>query len=76
MERFERVGVAMLQSHAMSRGRVIFLVAIVVTFCALFIGFYVWMRRPGFRQAGGGEQPTLTRSERPPSTVGGRDRAA
>jgi hypothetical protein len=52
---------------------VIFLVAIVVTFCALFIGFYVWMRRPDFGQ-GGSDQPTLATSDRPQPAAGtGRD---
>jgi hypothetical protein len=70
MDRFDGAGVAMLQSHAMSLGRVIFLVAIVVTFCVLFIGFYVWMRRPDFGQ-GGSDQPTLTMAERqPPAGTG------
>jgi hypothetical protein len=63
MIRVDRAGMALLQPHAMSLGRVIFLVAIVVTFCALFIGFYVWMRRPGFGQ-GGTERPSLTLSDR------------
>jgi hypothetical protein len=73
MDRFDAVRVAMLQPHALSLGRVIFLVAIVVTFCALFIGFYVWMRRPDFGQ-GGSDQPTLATSDRPQPAAGtGRD---
>jgi hypothetical protein len=41
------------QTHALSPARVIFLVVIVVFFCLLFIGSYVWMRRPSFGQRGG-----------------------
>ena len=69
MNGFDQAGLAMLQSHAaLSLGRVIFLVAIVVTFCALFIGFYVWMRRPGFGQ-GITDRPPLTLPDRQTGTT-------
>jgi hypothetical protein len=42
--------------HAMSQGRLIFLVVLVVFFCTLFIGSYIWMRRPNFGQIGGRER--------------------
>ena len=41
-----------VQMHGLSRARLIFLVVLVVFFCALFIGSYVWMRRPSFGQGG------------------------
>jgi hypothetical protein len=44
-----------VQTHALSPARVIFLVVIVVFFCLLFVGSYIWMRRPSFGQ--GGETP-------------------
>ncbi len=46
---------ASVQTHALSPARVIFLVVIVVFFCLLFIGSYIWMRRPSFGQ--GGKRP-------------------
>jgi hypothetical protein len=45
--------VPMLVQHAMSPARVVFLAVLVAFFCALFIGSYIWMRRPGFGQIGG-----------------------
>jgi hypothetical protein len=36
----------------MSPLRVIFLIVLVLFFCSLFIGSYIWMRRPGFGQPG------------------------
>jgi hypothetical protein len=47
----------MLVQHPMSHARVVFLAVLVVFFCALFIGSYVWMRRPKFGQLGGGDRP-------------------
>jgi hypothetical protein len=44
--------VGSVQTHALSPERVIFLVVIVVFFCLLFIGSYIWMRRPSFGQGG------------------------
>jgi hypothetical protein len=41
-----------LPQHPMSHLRIIFLVVLVVFFCSLFIGSYIWMRRPGFGQLG------------------------
>ena len=41
-----------LQAHPMSRAKLIFLVALVVFFTCLFIGTYIWMRRPNFGQGG------------------------
>jgi hypothetical protein len=52
--------------HAMSHARLIFLVVLVVFFCSLFIGSYIWMRRPSFGQVGG-------RRERGPSQPGTPD---
>jgi hypothetical protein len=40
----------------MSHGRLIFLIVLVVFFCTLFIGSYIWMRRPSFGQIGGRER--------------------
>jgi hypothetical protein len=40
-------------THAMSHARLIFLVVLVVFFCSLFIGAYIWMRRPNFGQIAG-----------------------
>jgi ABC-type Fe3+ transport system permease subunit len=37
----------------MSQARVVFLAVLVVFFCTLFIGSYIWMRRPRFGQVGG-----------------------
>jgi hypothetical protein len=68
MDLFNRAGVAMLQPHPLSLGRVIFLVAIVVTFCVLFIGFYVWMRRPAFGQ--GARARTFTGTDCPDPSPG------
>jgi hypothetical protein len=70
MHRFDAVRVAVLQPHALSLGRVIFLVAIVVTFCALFIGFYVWMRRPDFGQGGADQAALATTDHRQPADPG------
>ncbi len=64
--------VAFVQPHPMSLGRVIFLVIIVAFFCGLFVGSYIWMRRPRFGQARGlthdfSEGPMLEESSVPPS---------
>jgi hypothetical protein len=45
--------VPMLAQHPMSQARVVFLIVLVVFFCALFIGSYIWMRQPTFGQVGG-----------------------
>jgi hypothetical protein len=52
-----------LASHPLSHARVVFLVVLVVFFCTLFIGAYVWMRRPSFGQVGG---PTTKPEESAP----------
>jgi hypothetical protein len=49
--------IPVLASHPLSHARVIFLVVLVVFFCSLFIGAYVWMRRPSFGQVGGRPAP-------------------
>jgi hypothetical protein len=41
-----------LPQHPMSHLRIIFLVVLVLSFCSLFIGSYIWMRRPSFGQLG------------------------
>jgi hypothetical protein len=46
--------VGFVQPHSLSRGRLIFLVVLVVFFCLLFIASYIWMRRPSFGQGGDG----------------------
>jgi hypothetical protein len=46
--------VPMVAQHPMSQARVVFLAVLVFFFCALFIGSYIWMRRPKFGQVGGG----------------------
>jgi hypothetical protein len=53
-----------VETHALSRARLIFLVVLVVFFCLLFIGSYVWMRRPSFGQGAGkpGSGPVETES--------------
>ena len=51
-----------VQTHDLSRARLIFLVVLVVFFCALFIGAYVWMRRPSFGQGGGRPAPGAVES--------------
>jgi hypothetical protein len=57
--------VTLLQnSHPMSGLRVLVLVLLCVFFCSLFLGAYVWMRRPGFGQGGGKEAPKATRTDR------------
>jgi hypothetical protein len=43
-----------LPQHPMSHLRVIFLAVLVAFFCSLFIGSYIWMRRPNFGQLEGG----------------------
>jgi hypothetical protein len=51
--------------HAMSHARLVFLVVLVAFFCTLFIGAYIWMRRPNFGQIG--------RRERGPAQPGTPD---
>jgi hypothetical protein len=41
---------ASLPAHPMSVGRIIFLAVLVLFFCSLFVGAYIWMRRPDFGQ--------------------------
>jgi hypothetical protein len=41
-----------LPQHPMSHLRIIFLIVLVLFFCGLFIGCYIWMRRPSFGQLG------------------------
>ncbi len=43
---------ALVQPHPMSKAKVIFLAILVVFFCGLFMGSYIWMRRPNFGQDG------------------------
>jgi hypothetical protein len=43
-----------LPQHPMSALRIVFLVVLVLFFCSLFIGSYIWMRRPNFGQIEGG----------------------
>jgi hypothetical protein len=43
-----------LPQHPMSALRITFLVVLVLFFCGLFIGSYIWMRRPNFGQLEGG----------------------
>jgi hypothetical protein len=43
-----------LPHHPMSALRITFLVVLVLFFCSLFIGSYIWMRRPNFGQLEGG----------------------
>jgi hypothetical protein len=43
-----------LPQHPMSPLRIVFLVVLVLFFCSLFIGSYIWMRRPSFGQLEGG----------------------
>jgi hypothetical protein len=45
-----------LPQHPMSHLRVIFLIALVLFFCSLFIASYIWMRRPNFGQLEGGRR--------------------
>jgi hypothetical protein len=62
--------VPMLAQHPMSHARVVFLVVLVVFFCALFIGSYIWMRRPGFGEIEG-SRPSSSGAGAP-VPVGGR----
>jgi hypothetical protein len=60
------------QSHSLSQARLAFLVVLVVFFCLLFVGVYVWMRRPNFGQekslsSVAAHGTKVTRSEEHPS---------
>jgi accessory gene regulator protein AgrB len=47
---------AMVRTQSLSVARIIFLVSLVVFFTLLFVGAYVWMRRPTFGQHEGHPQ--------------------
>jgi hypothetical protein len=57
----QRPLVGLAQSQALSPARLIFLICLVVFFTVLFVVAYVWMRKPGFGQHGGHEQPAVSR---------------
>jgi hypothetical protein len=59
--------VGLAQSQALSPGRLIFLISLVVFFTVLFVVAYVWMRKPGFGQHGGHEQPKASRRPAAPA---------
>jgi hypothetical protein len=65
----------MLVQHPMSPARVVFLAVLVVFFCTLFIGSYIWMRRPKFGQVGGRDRPGHSDAGAPAAGGGGSEGA-
>jgi hypothetical protein len=62
----------LVRSQSLSTARLIFLICLVVFFTVLFVVTYVWMRKPGFGQHGGHEQPAVSRkvaAPKGPSTL-------
>jgi hypothetical protein len=57
--------VGLAQSQTLSPARLTFLISLVILFTLLFVVAYVWMRKPGFGQHGGPQQPAV-----PPPTLG------
>jgi hypothetical protein len=57
---------ASLPAHPMTAGRIVFLAVLVLFFCVLFVGAYVWMRRPNFGQLEGGRRMKPQEGTGPP----------